>query len=98
AMGAEIGGGGGANINIIPKSGSNHIRGNVYYNGTSKGLAGDNVDDELRSQGITAGTRLLKLNDLNGDAGGPIIRDKLWWFASAREYTTFEQVIGFSKD
>ncbi len=98
AMGAEIGGGGGANINIIPKSGSNHIRGNVYYNGTSKRLAGDNVDDELRSQGITVGTRLLKLNDLNADAGGPIIRDRLWWFGSAREYTTFEQVIGFAKD
>src|SRR5262249_6980472 len=31
AMGAEIGGGGGANINIIPKSGGNVIRGNVYY-------------------------------------------------------------------
>ena len=27
AMGAEIGGGGGANINIIPKSGSNRVKG-----------------------------------------------------------------------
>jgi Carboxypeptidase regulatory-like domain len=98
AMGAEIGGGGGANINIIPKSGSNHVRGNIYYNGTSKGLASDNVDDDLRAQGITAGTRLLKLNDINGDAGGPIVRDRLWWFVSAREYTTFEQVIDFPKD
>jgi Carboxypeptidase regulatory-like domain len=98
AMGAEIGGGGGANINIIPKSGSNKLKGTLYYSGTSKGLAADNVDDELRAQGITAGTRLLKLNDINGDAGGPLIRDRLWWFGSAREYTTYEQVIGFPKD
>jgi hypothetical protein len=98
AMGAEIGGGGGANINIIPKSGSNHLKGNVYYSGTGKALAADNVDDKLRSEGITAGTRLLKLNDINADAGGPLIKDRLWWFGSAREYTTFEQVIGFSKD
>ena len=98
AMGAEIGGGGGANINIIPKSGSNDVKGELYYSGTRKGLAGDNVDDGLRSQGITAGTRLLKLNDLNGDAGGPFIKNRMWWFGSGREYTTFEQVIGFPKD
>lgn len=98
AMGAEIGGGGGANINIIPKSGSNQLKGNFYYNGTGKKLAGNNVDDELRAQGITTGTRLLKLSDFNGDAGGPILRDRLWWFGSAREYTTYEQVIGFPKD
>lgn len=98
AMGAEIGGGGGANINIIPKSGSNVVKGNVYYSGTGKAFAADNVDDELRAQGITKGTRLLKLNDLNADAGGPFIRDRLWWFGSARDYTTLEQVIGFPKD
>ncbi len=98
AMGAEVGGGGGANINIIPKSGSNTIKGDVYYSGTAKALAGDNVDDELRAQGITTGTRLLKLNDLNAAAGGPFLRDRMWWFGSAREYTTFEQVIGFPKD
>jgi len=98
AMGADIGGGGGANINIIPKSGSNSLKGTLYYSGTGKQFAGDNVDDELRSQGITAGTRLLKLNDINGDAGGPLVKDRLWWFGSFRDYTTYEQVIGFPKD
>ena len=44
AMGAEIGGGGGANINIIPKSGSNKIKGAFYYSGTGKGLAGAGRD------------------------------------------------------
>lgn len=98
AMGADIGGGGGANINIIPKSGSNQVKGSLYYSGTGKRFASDNVDDRLRAQGITAGTRLLKLNDLNADGGGPILRDRLWWFGSARDYTTMEQVIGFPKD
>jgi len=98
AMGADIGGGGGANINIIPKSGSNQLKGSLFYSGTGKQFAGDNVDDELRAQGITAGTRLLKLNDLNADGGGPILRDRVWWFGSARDYTTLEQVIGFPKD
>jgi hypothetical protein len=98
AMGADIGGGGGANINIIPKSGSNRMKGSIFYSGTAKRFAGDNVDDRLRGQGITVGTRLLKLNDINADGGGPIVRDRLWWFGSARDYTTLEQVIGFPKD
>jgi hypothetical protein len=98
AMGADIGGGGGANINIIPKSGSNRLKGSLFYSGTSKRFAGDNVDDRLRAQGITVGTRLLRLNDLNVDGGGPILRDRLWWFGSARDFTTLEQVIGFPKD
>ena len=98
AMGADIGGGGGANINIIPKSGSNQLKGSVFYSGTGKQFASDNVDDRLRAQGVTAGTRLLKLNDLNADGGGPIVRDRLWFFGSARDYTTLEQVIGFAPD
>ncbi|HEX6465046.1 MAG TPA: TonB-dependent receptor, partial [Vicinamibacterales bacterium] len=98
AMGADIGGGGGANINIIPKSGSNELKGSVFYTGTGRRFAGNNVDAPLRAQGITTGTQLLQLNDLNGDAGGPILRDRLWWFGSGRDYTTLERVIGFPKD
>ena len=98
AMGAEIGGGGGANINIIPKSGANRVKGTLYYGYTNKDLATDNVDDNLRAQGITVGTRLLRLNDINTDAGGPFIRNRLWWWGSFRNYTTFEKVIGFPKD
>ncbi len=98
AMGAEIGGGGGANINIIPKSGGNRLKGGLYVGYTNKDLAADNVDDGLRAQGITVGTRLLRLKDINGDAGGPFIKNRLWWFGSVRDYTTFEKVIGFTKD
>ena len=98
AMGAEIGGGGGANINIIPKSGANRLKGSLYYGYTNKDLAADNVDDDLRAQGITVGTRLLRLNDINTDAGGPFVRNRFWWWGSFRDYTTFERVIGFPKD
>ena len=88
AMGAEIGGGGGANINIIPKSGGNTVKGALLLQRHRQGYcAGNNIDDELRAQGIT-GTRLRKLNDFNADAGGPFIKDRLWWFGSVRNYTT----------
>jgi len=57
AMGAEVGGGGGANINVIPKSGGNTVKGDVNYSITGKGywdhFTGNNITDDLRAQGIT---------------------------------------------
>jgi hypothetical protein len=99
AMGAEIGGGGGANINVVPKSGGNTVKGEVIDNITGKGywdhFTGDNVTPELRLQGITDPT-LRKLNDFNANAGGPFIKDRLWWFGSYRNYKTVETRAGYS--
>src|SRR4029078_7570359 len=44
------------------------------------------------------GTRSLKRNYFKADGGAPILRDRLWWFGSARAHRTLEQVIGFPKD
>lgn len=98
AMGADVGGGGGANINIIPKSGANELKGSMYFTGSQESLVGDNVDERLRTQGITEGSRLLRLYDVSVDVGGPIKKDRLWWFFSYRKYDNYERVIGFPKD
>ena len=93
AMGAEIGGGGGANINVVPKSGGNAVKGEVIDSITGKGywdgFTGSNINDDLRKQGIVDPT-LRKLNDFNANAGGPFIKDRLWWFGSYRNYKTVE--------
>ncbi len=95
AMGAEVGGGGGANINVIPKSGGNNVKGDVNYSITGKGywsgFTGNNITDDLRAQGVTDPT-LRNLNDLNASFGGPFIKDKLWWFGSYRNYNTTEAI------
>ena len=99
AMGAEIGGGGGANINIIPKSGGNQIKGEALYSATGRGywrgFSGSNITPGLRAQGITDPT-LQQLNDVNLNAGGPVIRDRLWWFGSYRNYSTVEATPGYT--
>jgi len=93
AMGAEVGGGGGANINVIPKSGGNTLKGSAYYSMTGKGywdgFTGSNITDELRAQGITDPT-LNKLRDFNADVGGPVMKDRLWYFGSIRNYSTVD--------
>ena len=99
AMGAEVGGGGGANINVIPKSGGNTVKGDVNYSITGKGIwdhfTATNVTDELRAQGITDPT-LRSLKDLNTSVGGPFLKDRLWWFGSFRNYSTIEATANYT--
>ncbi|OLC75587.1 MAG: hypothetical protein AUH72_20220 [Acidobacteria bacterium 13_1_40CM_4_65_8] len=103
AMGAEIGGGGGANINVIPKSGGNTLKGEVLESLTGRGLwhdhpgfwAGSNITPDLRAQGITDPT-LQKLYDFNANAGGPLVKDRVWWFGSFRNYRTYEATPGYT--
>jgi hypothetical protein len=101
AMGAEVGGGGGANINVVPKSGGNNVRGEALYSATGRGYAdwfsASNVTDNLRAQGVTDPS-LQKLTDFNANAGGPFVRDRLWWFGSFRNYTTHENIPGYPQD
>jgi hypothetical protein len=99
AMGAEVGGGGGANINVIPKSGGNTVKGSAFYSITGKDywshFTGSNITPELRAQGITDPT-LRKLSDFNGDIGGPLVKDRLWWFGSFRNYSTTDAFPGYT--
>src|SRR5688572_7751439 len=77
---------GGPSMNLIPRSGGNRYSGQAFYNAAGDWSRSENIDDELRSFGITRGPALRESWDLNGSFGGPIKRDRLWFFASARNY------------
>jgi hypothetical protein len=83
ALPAEIGGGG-VFINFTPRSGANQFNGSVFANGTWSDLQGDNLSEEQIAQGLLAPTRIHKMYDFNPGFGGPIKRDRLWFYASAR--------------
>jgi hypothetical protein len=102
AMGAEVGGGGGANINVVPKSGGNQLKGEAIYSLTGKGYASwltpgasNQITPELRAQGVTDPT-LQKLYDVNANVGGPVLKDRLWYFGSVRQYHTTEATAGYT--
>ena len=67
-------------MNVVPKTGGNSIHGSAFYSGSGKNLQSDNTE----GTGVAAPTPLTKIYDLNGAIGGPIMRDKLWYFATAR--------------
>ena len=71
-------------MNIVPKTGGNTFGGSLYFSGTGQSLQSDNFTQELRDAGLAAATPLTKVYDLNGAAGGPIKKDRIWYFVNAR--------------
>ena len=85
---------GGVKLNLVPKDGGNAIHGSGFFGGANDdwGLQADNVDDYLRGRGLGTGARINHLYDYNGAMGGPVLKDKLWYYGSARRQGTFIQV------
>ena len=89
---------GGAQVNSIPKSGSNVFSGSLFLAGTNSGLQSDNLDDDLRNQGLTTVNSVKKVYDVNGAFGGPLMKDRLWFFAAGRRWGTTTHVANLYAD
>lgn len=83
AFPAEIGAGG-VSINMITKSGSNKFRGIGFFSGTSHSLQSNNVSSDQTALGLTAPGGVDKLIDFNPEFGGPLLKDRLWFYSSYR--------------
>ncbi len=75
----------GLTINIVPKQGGNTLSGLLFASGFSEKMQADNYTDELRTRGVTQPTPVFRVYDVNMAVGGPIIKDKLWYYMSVRE-------------
>ncbi len=78
SYGAEYGQSGGAQINLVTRGGTNEFHGSAYYFGRRERLNSTNYF--LKQAGQKK--EKLKRNDFGWTFGGPIIKDKLHFFAS----------------
>jgi hypothetical protein len=83
---------GGPQMNIVGKQGGNMFAGSFFINGTGSALQGTNLTPELQAQGLTTAQSLAKAWDINPAFGGPIIRDKLWFFGTYRYQSNDQNV------
>ena len=75
---------GGLRIDIIPREGGNTFRGTVFATGVNSAWQTSNLTDELRNLGLPEPNEMKKAYDINPGVGGPILREKLWFYSSAR--------------
>jgi hypothetical protein len=74
---------GGIRTNIVPKDGVNQFRGGLFGAFTNDNFQSDNLTDELKARGLTAAPVVRKIYDINPSVGGPLQKDRLWFFGSA---------------
>jgi hypothetical protein len=86
----------GPNLSVVPKTGGNQVRGSVYLAGVSSGMVGDNYTPELQAAGLGVPGKLLTLWDYTGGIGGPIKKDRLWYFLNLRSQGSHSSVTGMS--
>ncbi len=73
---------GGLNINIVPREGGNRFAGSLSL--AFENWQSDNFGQELKNVGVTSVDKLGSYHDISATQGGPIMKDKLWFFGSGR--------------
>jgi hypothetical protein len=87
----------GVYYNIIVKSGADKYQGgSAYYFENSK-LVADNLTSELIDQGVSSGSSINLFSDWTGQLGGPLVRDKVRFFTSWRDWRIHRNVVDFPK-
>ncbi|MCC7126868.1 MAG: TonB-dependent receptor [Acidobacteria bacterium] len=76
---------GGVNMNLIPKDGGNQYRGGARAFKSPSSWQGDNLTSELQALGVSAVDQIANFYEWNVEQGGPIVRNKLWFFGAFRK-------------
>ncbi len=87
----------GVQSSFLGKSGGNRFSGELYKDFENNSMQSDNIASNIPSQfaypnnanGVhDHSNELQKYNDFNIDGGGPIKKDKVWWYFSYRYQST----------
>jgi hypothetical protein len=78
--------GGGVRLNMIPRDGGNIITGSGFVGFQNQSFQSDNLTDELKARRLTTPDGIDKLSNFEGAVGGPIQKDRVWFFVSARTF------------
>ena len=77
---------GGFQANMVPKDGGNRFTGLFSANYANDNMVADNLTQELQDRGLRLVNTTKRTYDANGAVGGPIFRDRLWFFGSHRVF------------
>jgi hypothetical protein len=96
----DLGGGpgeanvGSIQLNYIPKTGGNQFSGLFNATYANDSFQWDNLTDELRSRGLTTVNPIEKVYDYSAAFGGPIQKDRLWFYTAHRSWGNAGKLAG----
>ncbi len=87
---AELGQAAGGTVNAVTRSGSSQYHGDLFYNGRSPGF--NALDPVSKTAGIKTKS-VLNQNQWGGSFGGPLMKDKLFFFVTDDGFRKNEPLI-----
>ncbi len=76
---------GGITMNLVPKDGGNQFRGGAKWAKSPESWQGDNLTSRLKGMGVTGVDKIKHFEEVNIEQGGPIVKNKLWFFGAFRQ-------------
>jgi hypothetical protein len=77
---------GGPAFNMIPRTGGNSFAGTAFASYAGEWAQSSNLTPELQQAGLIGVPGLIKSWDTNYSLGGPVVRDRLWFFGNVRTF------------
>jgi hypothetical protein len=88
---------GGVSLNFVTKSGGNTFHGSTRGYLVDKGLQSNNISPELQAQGAGSGNPVKNISEYGFEIGGPIKKDKMWFWTGYSKSDVKVGVLGFLK-
>jgi hypothetical protein len=88
----------GLSINLVTKSGSNVFKGSVVGTFQNDSMQTNNVSEDQFSRGtggFLSGAPVKKIYNISGEYGGPLVRNKLWWWVALDKQDINVGVVNF---
>jgi hypothetical protein len=86
AIGAETSSGG-VRLNMIPREGGNQFHGDFKAASRPGSWQSSNLTQRHLDRNLTAGNAIDRIIDYTASLGGPIMKDKIWFFTAARYFS-----------
>ena len=85
---------GGVRLNMIPKEGGNRFSGSFFSSWRDGKWQADNFTQDLKDRGLPNASAIERIYDFNFSQGGPVLKDRLWFFATARQWSVNAPIAG----
>lgn len=84
----------GIRTNLIPRDGGNTFKGLFIGSFANNDLQSGNLNDDLKATGLMSVTTVKRSYDIDPAFGGPIRKDRLWFWGSVRAQASEQSVAG----
>ena len=88
----------GMNFAAIIKSGTNEFHGRYFGAYQNRRMQSDNLDATLMERGVTQGSSFKDYSDISGSLGGPLWRNRIWFYGDYKRQRKAQNEVNFALD